>query len=187
MPSKTTLFLTLVLTAGCLWAQDANKPATAPAAPAATATTQTPHQATLTAADKERKNPMKFTTVSADRGKKVYATQCAICHGDKGDGKGELAADMKLHLPDFTTAGTLDARTDGELYAIIGNWKDPMPPQTGRMSEMQRWNLVNYLREVSGKTPAKSTGDEPDENILLVPQGPAPDATPTTKSKSKTK
>ena len=166
------LILILVLATSYLWAQEKKEtpppaqqaPAAAPEAPAA------PHPATVSAEDKARKNPVSFTEVSVARGKKIYATQCALCHGDKGDGKGELAADMKLALPDFTKPDTLKERTDGELFAIIGGWKDPMPAQAGRLTDTHRWNLVNYLRAVSGKVPEKATGKEPEENVILVPQ-----------------
>ena len=160
--------LALVLVAGCLWAQE-KKESAPPAETSAAATPASPHPGTISAEDKARKNPIKFTEVSVDRGKKIYGTQCALCHGEKGDGKGELASDMKLSLQDFTKPDTLKGRTDGELFAIIGGWKDPMPPQAGRLTETHRWNLVNYLRAVSGSVPAKATGSEPEENIILVP------------------
>ena len=133
------------------------------------AATETPHPAAITAEDKARKNPVKFTEVSVDRGKKIFVTQCALCHGPKGDGKGELAADMKLNVPDFTKPDTLKDRTDGELFTIIGTGQDPMPAQAGRLTDTHRWNLVNYLRMLSGKAPEKSTGKEPEENVILVP------------------
>jgi hypothetical protein len=76
---------------------------------------------------------------------------------------------MKLTLPDFTKPDTLKARTDGEIFAIIGGWKDPMPSQAGRLTDTHRWNLVNYLRAVSGMVPEKATGKELEENIILVP------------------
>jgi hypothetical protein len=44
-----------------------------------------------------------------------------MCHGKEGDGKGETAGDMKLNIVDFTNPGTLEDRTDGELYYIIKN------------------------------------------------------------------
>ena len=98
-------------------------------------------------------------------------TQCALCHGEKGDGKGDLATDMKLTLPDFTKPASLSKRTDGELFAIIGTGKDPMPSQKGRMPERQLWNLVNYLRALGGSEPAKATATEAaEENIILIPQ-----------------
>ena len=173
------LLLMLVLATGCLWAQEEKKDAP-PADTTAAAPAANPHPGVLTAEDKAHKNPVKFTDVSVERGKKTYGSQCSICHGDKGDGKGGLAVDMKLSLPDFTKAESLKERTDGELFAIIGNWKDPMPAQSGRLSDVRRWNLVNYLRALGGAVPAKAPANEPEENILLVPQPPIP-ATPPKK------
>ena len=168
MSSKTPI-LFLLLAAGCLWAQEKKEPAP-PSSDATAATPAAPHAGTISAEDKARKNPVKFTEVSVQRGKKIFATQCALCHGEKGDGKGELAADMKLKPPDFTNADVLKERTDGELFALIGTGKDPMPGQGGRMTDPQRWNLVNYLRVLSGKQPEKSSAKEPEENVILVPQ-----------------
>jgi mono/diheme cytochrome c family protein len=129
-----------------------------------------PHPATISAEEKARPNPIKFTEVSTTRGKKIYATQCALCHGNKGDGKGELAADMKLTVPDFTKPETLKDRTDGEMFAIIGTGQEGMPAQGTRLTDTHRWNLVNYLRILSGKVPEKATGNEPEENVITVPQ-----------------
>jgi len=167
--SSKTLLLVLVLAAGCLWAQEKKEPEP-PSTATTAATPASPHPATISAEDKARKNPVKFTEVSVQRGKKIYNTQCALCHGEKGDGKGELAEDMKVNVPDFTNPDTLKDRGDGEIFAIIGAGKDPMPGQAGRMTEPQRWNLVNYLRVLSGKAPEKSSGKEPEENVILVPQ-----------------
>jgi mono/diheme cytochrome c family protein len=93
-----------------------------------------------------------------------------LCHGKNGDGKGEMVEEMKISPADFTKPETLKDRTDGELFAIIGVGKDPMPSQGSRMTDQQRWNLVNYLRALGGKVPAKSTGKESEENVILVPQ-----------------
>lgn len=164
------LLLALIIVTGCLWAQEKKESTPPPSTGAAPqAAPETPHPATITAEDKARKNPVKFTDVSVDRGKKIFVTQCALCHGPKGDGKGELAADMKLNVPDFTKPDTLKGRTDGELFTIMGTGQDPMPAQSGRLSDTHRWNLVNYLRMLSGKVPEKSTGNEPEENVILVP------------------
>ncbi len=168
MPFKT-LMLALVLVTGSLWAQE-KKETTPPATPAPTVAPEPAHPATITAEDKARKNPIKFTDVSVERGKKIFTTQCALCHGDKGDGKGELAADMKLTVPDFTKPETLKDMTDGEIYTIMGTGKETMPSQGSRLTETHRWNLVNYLRALSGKVPAKSSGKEAEENVILVPQ-----------------
>ena len=159
------LTLVMVLGTGLLWAQEKTQ-TTPPAEPAPAAQ----HPGTISAADKARPNPVKFTDVSVERGQKIFKTQCALCHGDKGNGKGELAADMKLTVPDFTDPNTLKPRTDGELFTIIGSGGSTMPSQGSRLTETHRWNLVNYIRSLSGKAPEKATGKEPDENTITVPQ-----------------
>jgi mono/diheme cytochrome c family protein len=130
-----------------------------------------PHSFAISPEDAAKKNPIKFTDASVNRGKKVFITQCALCHGEKGDGKGDLAKEMTLTLPDFTQPDSLAKRTDGELFTIVGTGKDPMPSQKGRMTDPQLWNLVNYLRALGGKVPAKATAKEAaDENVVLIPQ-----------------
>jgi mono/diheme cytochrome c family protein len=164
--------LVLSLAAGNFWGQEKQKTeekagaatAAAPAAP------QPVHGFKLTPEDSARKNPMKFTSTSVERGKKIYTTQCAMCHGEKGDGKGEVVEEMQLSAPDFTKPEVLGKRTDGDLFAIISAGSEAMPGQGSRMTDNHKWNLVNYLRELSGKVPERSTGKEPEENIILVPQ-----------------
>ena len=170
---QLSLILACCLMTGSFWAQekqktDEKKPseagATAAAAPA------TAHGTKISPEDAARKNPVKFLDIYVERGRKLFQTQCAMCHGAKGDGKGELAAEMKLNPPDFTKPETLKNRTDGELFAIISVGSDVMPGQGTRMAERQKWMIVHFLRATGGKTPEKATGKEPEENIILVPQ-----------------
>jgi len=163
----------LSLAAGTFWAQEKQKPAEQPRSgttAAAPATPTTPHVFTVSPEDAARKNPVKFSEVSTGRGKKIYVTQCAMCHGNTGDGKGDLVEEMKISPPDFTNLETLKKRTDGELFAIIGSGSEVMPAQGTRMTENHKWNIVNFLRSLAGKTPEKATGKEQEENIILVPQ-----------------
>jgi mono/diheme cytochrome c family protein len=171
MSSKlVSAILAFMFAAGACWAQEKQEKKEKPASTSASAPTAPSHGFTFTAEDDARKNPNKFTQTSTDRGKKIYVTQCALCHGKDGDGKGELAEEMKLTMPDLTKAETLTKRTDGALFAIIGSGSEPMPGQAGRMTDQQRWNLVNYLRVLAGKKPEKATGKEAEENVILVPQ-----------------
>lgn len=163
--------LAVILALAFAWAQEQKQEQPAPAG-AATQTPAAPHPTVVPAEDAARKNPVKFTTVSVERGKKIYDTQCALCHGQKGDGKGELAQEMKIAPPDFTKPETLDKRTDGDLFFLIGSGSGTMPGQGQRLTDRHKWNLVNYLRALSGKTPEKSTGKEPEENVILVPEKP---------------
>jgi mono/diheme cytochrome c family protein len=146
---------------GLFWAQE--KPSTLPPP-------QNPHSYKITPEDTARKNPVKFNENSVARGKKIYGSQCTMCHGQNADGKGDAVAEMNITPPDFTKADTLKDRTDGDLFAILSQGSGNMPGQQERMKEKQKWDLVNFLRATSGKVPEKSTGPEPDENVVLVPQ-----------------
>jgi len=46
----------------------------------------------------------------------------------------------------FTDETMMRRVTDGELFWKITKGRSPMPPWQGRLSEAQRWELVNYLR-----------------------------------------
>ena len=141
-----------------------------PAATSAEAGSAAVHPANPSAEDAARKNPVKFTQASVDRGKRTFNTQCAMCHGANADGKGEMVSEMKLSPPDFTKPDTLKKRTDGEWFTIIGSGTSVMPGQGTRMTDKQKWDLVNFLRAQGGKTPEKSKEKEPEENVILVPQ-----------------
>lgn len=91
-------------------------------------------------------NPVKPTAQSIAQGKKYYGYDCAMCHGDNGNGKGDVAVDEKLVLGDFSDPATLKNKTDGELFYMIKNGHDRMPPERIRLSPDELWNLVNYIR-----------------------------------------
>jgi mono/diheme cytochrome c family protein len=106
-------------------------------------------------------NPMKPTAESLARGKKQYGYDCAMCHGKTGDGKGDVATDMKLKMHDQTDPATLKDRTDGELYYIIVHGKDAMPPGEGdRVKAEVIWDMVNYIRSFSKNAAAEKPAPE---------------------------
>lgn len=94
-------------------------------------------------------NPVKASPESLARAKKWWTLDCAMCHGTSGDGKGTLAADMKLKLVDFTDPNTLKDRTDGEIFYIIKNGHQDMPPEGDRIKPEENWDLVNYVRALA--------------------------------------
>ena len=102
-------------------------------------------------------NPVKTSPESLARAKKWWAIDCAMCHGKDGDGKGETAQDMKLAIKDFTDPATLKDRTDGEIFYIIKNGHQDMPPEGPRVKVEENWDLVNYVRSLSKK---KSDADQ---------------------------
>lgn len=95
-------------------------------------------------------NPVKRTEESLAKGKKLYGFDCAMCHGDNGNGKGDMAAEMK-NVTDFTNPDALKSRADGELYNTIRKGKGDMPAEGNRGKDEDIWNLVNYIRSLAKK------------------------------------
>ncbi|HVM94321.1 MAG TPA: c-type cytochrome [Terriglobales bacterium] len=96
----------------------------------------------------QKANPVKPTAESLNKGKKLYAIDCAMCHGDNGDGKNDM--DMK-NATDFTNPDVQKKATDGEWFYIIRKGKGDMPPEGPRAKDDDVWNLVNYLRSFGKK------------------------------------
>lgn len=96
-------------------------------------------------------NPVKPTPESQAHAKKIWGYDCALCHGEKGDGKGDVADSMKLTLKDYTKPDSLKDITDGQMYDIILKGKGQMPGEEGRAKPDDVWNLVIYIRNMSKK------------------------------------
>jgi mono/diheme cytochrome c family protein len=113
---------------------------------------------TMTPEDAAKKNPITSTPEGLAEARKLFGYHCAMCHNKDGDGKGELATEMKLELHDWRDGSTLDKMTDGELFFIISNGKGKMLGGEGdRTPEKIRWNLVNLVRAFA----KKGAGDKP--------------------------
>ncbi len=96
-------------------------------------------------------NPVKSTPESIAEGKKIYGYDCSQCHGATGDGKTDVAKDLKI--PDLTDPAFLKDRTDGELFYILKNGHGNMPREGDRVKPEQLWDLVNYVRSLPRKQP----------------------------------
>ncbi|MGD0732501.1 MAG: cytochrome c [Terracidiphilus sp.] len=86
---------------------------------------------------------------------KLYAVDCAMCHGINGNGKTDLATGMNLTLGDWTDPKTLANKTDQELFNAIRNGKDKMPAEgAARANDDDVRNLILYIRNLSKSQPA---------------------------------
>jgi mono/diheme cytochrome c family protein len=145
--NKAVLILSILsLFVFVIGAQETQTPPPAPA--------QAPPKSTnlkIPAEESAKANPVKPTPESLAKGKKTYNLDCALCHGTSGDGKGDLASDIK-GVVDLTNTDAMKARSDGDLLYVIKKGKGDMPPEAAdRIKGEDGWNLVNYVRSFSKK------------------------------------
>ena len=103
------------------------------------------------AASPVKKNPLKPTPEVLASGRKVFGYDCAMCHGEKGDGKGEMVESMKLTMKDWHDPAVLSSMSDGEMYDLIVTGKDKMVGEGDRLPPAKVWALVLYARTFAKK------------------------------------
>ncbi len=92
-----------------------------------------------------KKNPVAPTQDSIAAGQKIYLKTCALCHGKSGDADGPAVIELNIH-PAKLSDPQLATEPDGSLFWKITTGKKPMPGFGRRLSEIDRWHLVNYIR-----------------------------------------
>ena len=96
-----------------------------------------------------RKNPVETSPATIAEGKRLYgATDCAICHGKDGNGKGVEARDISMNTHDWRKPEYLAKFSDGELSYLISKGKGRMPAYEGRETPDQVWQMVIYIRSL---------------------------------------
>lgn len=95
---------------------------------------------------KNMKNPVASDAASIAEGKALYAKHCKSCHGTKGLGDGNKAAQLKTEPGDFSKAG-FQSQSDGAIFYKSTEGRDDMPNFKKKIPDAdERWSLVNYMR-----------------------------------------
>jgi mono/diheme cytochrome c family protein len=91
-------------------------------------------------------NPVKSDAESLETGKSLWGTHCQSCHGKKGKGDGNKAAQLKTHVRDFTAAD-FQKQSDGALFYKTSEGRGDMPGFKKKLPDADElWSLVNYMR-----------------------------------------
>jgi mono/diheme cytochrome c family protein len=89
-------------------------------------------------------SPLDSTQVDLARGKELYDIYCGICHGNKGNGQGNLVKREKiLGIPSYDDVGR--AINEGSIYYTIYYGKNAMGSYANQLNEEERWQVVAYV------------------------------------------
>lgn len=96
------------------------------------------------------KSPLDSTQVNLVEAKVLYDIYCGICHGNKGDGQGQLVKREKiLGIPSYDDIGR--AITQGSIYHTIYYGKNTMGSYANQLDEEERWQVVAYVLDLKAK------------------------------------
>ena len=95
------------------------------------------------------------TPAAIEKGKGIYKTNCAACHGETGKGDGPAAGVMKPPPRDHTDRAYMSTLTDEDLGKIIqmgGAMKGkPLMPSNPQIKGADLEAVIAYTRSLSAK------------------------------------
>jgi mono/diheme cytochrome c family protein len=103
-------------------------------------------------------NPYKLTVENSEsifkKGKELFASNCAHCHGEKGDGNGPMVVSgAYAGVPNYTTV----LATEGQMFYSIYYGKGAMGAHSSILNKKEIWTLVHYVKKF--QNPAYGSGD----------------------------
>ena len=88
------------------------------------------------------KSPLDSLSINQDKAKELYTVYCAICHGDAGDGKGNLVVKEKfLGVPSYKDREI----TDGSVFHVITYGLNSMGSHANQLAQEERWVVADYV------------------------------------------
>lgn len=130
-----------------------------------------PQMKTLTQAINAKKEPSKIAQIArnirgqiiqitgvstapqvwpdVNKGKELYAINCASCHGEKGDGKGDLAANLSPKPANFIDTQLMQQVSPFQAYNTIRlGVEGTSMPSFSALKEAQIWALAFYVKSL---------------------------------------
>lgn len=88
------------------------------------------------------KSPLDSISRNPESAKELYGIYCAICHGEKGDGKGNLVKREKfLGVPSYKDREI----TEGSIYFVETYGLNSMGSHANQLSQKERWQIADYV------------------------------------------
>ena len=96
-------------------------------------------------------NPVEADEASIERGRILFTINCQLCHGPEGLGNGPVAANFTTVPPRNLTDSSVVAFSDGDIFLTITNGKQYMPALHENLDVPNRWDVVNYVRQLQAE------------------------------------
>lgn len=112
-------------------------------------------------------NPYHLTEEIISKGKRLYAINCAVCHGDDGGGVGPIVENGAYpQVPSFQDR--LPLITEGQMFHSITYGRNLMGPYAGQVTPEERWALIYYIQQLAGTGPFMDEGTEEETEAEII-------------------
>lgn len=102
----------------------------------------------------------KETPALLEKGKAAYATNCAMCHGEKGDGDSPAGQAMNPKPRSFLTDKFVNGDAPEKLFdTVTKGLPGTAMIAFGHVSEEERWGIVYYVKSL--QKAGKGAGKKP--------------------------
>jgi len=111
-------------------------------------------------------NPVPATKESIAMGRALFMTYCLPCHGESGKGDGLVGKVFEAEPTDLTSDYVKDDLTDGWIWGTITFGSYIMPHYSYDMSSTERWDVVNFVRNVLEKRMTAKSKEQRATEVL---------------------
>jgi mono/diheme cytochrome c family protein len=102
-------------------------------------------------------NPIEVSDSSLARGQVLFDRFCAVCHGPQGRGGGNVEGPFPAGLIPHLDTPRARGYTDGYVFGMMAAGRGLMPNYR-RIPQHDRWDVVNYLRQLQALTAPDTAG-----------------------------
>ena len=93
-------------------------------------------------------SPLDSVAKNSDKGPQLYAIYCAICHGEKGDGQGNLMKREKfLGVPSYAARDI----SEGSVFHVVTYGLNAMGSHANQLSQEERWMVSSYVMKLKSE------------------------------------
>jgi len=93
-------------------------------------------------------SPLAVEEYDEAKATQLYTIYCAICHGDKGDGKGKLAVREKFAgVPSYKDRDI----NEGTVFHVETYGRNMMGSYANQLSQKERWEVARYVMKLKSE------------------------------------
>ena len=116
-------------------------------------------------------NTLQPTLDNIDAGKRIWTRECAVCHGDSGQGEGIYREGIEAIPPNFNDPGHYGPFLDADYFWRISEgvpWT-AMPTWKLVYNPTERWQVVTFIRTMFTKTTPQPMQPTEAQKITTTP------------------